>query len=136
MTACASRFAHYIFVRARSSLRMTPAMAAGIAQELWPLSALVSRLEVRVEPDVRKALLIALRLLLGVQKRLIDLDLRTRALQVVLAQATGVDPKSAEGHLQKIVESLRSAEVDAANEEASAMLDFLEMGKEPDGSDA
>jgi len=111
-------------------------MAAGIAQELWPLSALVSRLEVRVEPDVRKALLIALRLLLGVQKRLIDLDLRTRALQVVLAQATGVDPKSAEGHLQKIVESLRSAEVDAANEEASAMLDFLEMGKEPDGSDA
>lgn len=89
-----------------------------------------------MEADVRKALLTALRLLLDVQKRLIDLDLRTRALQAVLAQATGVDQKSAEGQLQKIVESLRSAEVDAANEEVSAMLDFLEMGKAPDGSDA
>jgi hypothetical protein len=89
-----------------------------------------------VEPDVRNALLIALRLLLEAQKRLIDLDLRTRALQIVLAQATGADLKSAEGHLQKIVESLRSAEVDAANEEVSAMLDFLEIGKEPNGSDA
>jgi hypothetical protein len=93
-------------------------------------------LEVLVEPDVRKALLIALRLLLDLQKRLIDLDLRTHALQVVLAQATGVGPQHAEDQLQKIVESLQSAEVDAANEEVSAMLDFLEMGKAPDGSDA
>ena len=88
------------------------------------------------EPDVRSSLVQILRLLLTVQKRVIELDLRVRALQIVLAQATGVDLKSAEDHLQKIVESLRSAEVDAANEEVSAMLDFLEMGKEPDGSDA
>jgi hypothetical protein len=66
------------------------------------------------EPDVRSSLVQILRLLLSVQERVIELDLRTRALQIVLAQATGVDLKSAEDHLQKIVESLRSAEVDAA----------------------
>jgi cobalamin biosynthesis protein CobD/CbiB len=88
------------------------------------------------EPDMRKSLVHILRLLLNVQQRVIELDLHIRALRVVLAEATGVDLKSVEDHLQKIAESLRSAEVDTANEEVSAMLDFLEMGKEPDGSDA
>jgi IS1 family transposase len=40
--ACALHFAHYNFCRVHSSLRVTPAMAAGIAQEVWPLIALVS----------------------------------------------------------------------------------------------
>jgi hypothetical protein len=40
--ACALHFSHYNFVRVHSSLRVTPAMAAGIASEIWPLSALIS----------------------------------------------------------------------------------------------
>jgi hypothetical protein len=40
--ACALHFAHYNFCRVHSSLRVTAAMAAGIASEIWPLSALVS----------------------------------------------------------------------------------------------
>jgi IS1 family transposase len=39
--ACALHFAHYNFVRVHSSLRVTPAMAAGIASEIWPLSKLL-----------------------------------------------------------------------------------------------
>jgi len=40
--ACALHFAHYNFCRVHSSLRVTPAMAAGIASEIWPLGALIS----------------------------------------------------------------------------------------------
>ena len=40
--ACALHFCHYNFVRVHSSLRITPAMAAGIASEIWPLAALIS----------------------------------------------------------------------------------------------
>jgi IS1 family transposase len=39
--ACSLHFAHYNFCRVHSSLRTTPAMAAGIASEVWPLSALL-----------------------------------------------------------------------------------------------
>jgi IS1 family transposase len=39
--ACAVHFAHYNFCRVHSSLRVTPAMAAGLASEIWPLSALL-----------------------------------------------------------------------------------------------
>jgi IS1 family transposase len=39
--ACALHFAHYNFVRVHSSLRVTPAMAAGIASEVWPLHLLL-----------------------------------------------------------------------------------------------
>jgi IS1 family transposase len=39
--ACALHFAHYNFCRVHSSLRVTPAMAAGISAEIWPLSALL-----------------------------------------------------------------------------------------------
>ncbi|MGA2337399.1 MAG: IS1 family transposase [Terriglobales bacterium] len=40
--ACALHFAHYNFCRVHSSLRITPAMAAGIASEIWPLSSLLA----------------------------------------------------------------------------------------------
>jgi IS1 family transposase len=39
--ACALHFAHYNFVRVHSSLRVTPAMAAGITSEVWPLARLL-----------------------------------------------------------------------------------------------
>jgi IS1 family transposase len=40
--ACALHFAHYNFCRVHSSLRVTPAMAAGIASEIWPLQTLLA----------------------------------------------------------------------------------------------
>jgi IS1 family transposase len=39
--ACALHFAWYNFCRVHSSLRVTPAMAAGIADEVWALNALL-----------------------------------------------------------------------------------------------
>jgi IS1 family transposase len=39
--ACALHFAHYNFCRVHGSLRVTPAMAAGVATEIWPLRALL-----------------------------------------------------------------------------------------------
>jgi IS1 family transposase len=39
--ACALHFAHYNFVRVHSSLRVTPAMAAGVTNEIWPLQSLL-----------------------------------------------------------------------------------------------
>jgi IS1 family transposase len=39
--ACALHFAHYNFCRVHQSLRVTPAMAAGISNEIWPLDVLL-----------------------------------------------------------------------------------------------
>jgi IS1 family transposase len=39
--ACALHFAWYNFCRIHSSLRVTPAMAAGVVPEVWPLEALL-----------------------------------------------------------------------------------------------
>jgi IS1 family transposase len=39
--ACALHFAWYNFCRIHSSLRVTPAMAAGVTPEVWPLRALL-----------------------------------------------------------------------------------------------
>jgi IS1 family transposase len=39
--ACALHFAHYNFCRIHSTLRVTPAMAAGVTSEIWPLSSLL-----------------------------------------------------------------------------------------------
>lgn len=39
--ACALHFAHYNFCRVHQTLRVTPAMAAGIADEIWPLVTLL-----------------------------------------------------------------------------------------------
>jgi IS1 family transposase len=40
--ALALHFAHYNFCRTHSTLRVTPAMAAGVSSEIWPLAALLS----------------------------------------------------------------------------------------------
>lgn len=40
--ACALHFCHYNFCRVHSSLRVTPAMAAGISNEIWSLDMLLS----------------------------------------------------------------------------------------------
>ncbi len=39
--ACALHFAHYNFCRVHQSLRVTPAMAAGISNDIWPLELLL-----------------------------------------------------------------------------------------------
>jgi IS1 family transposase len=39
--ACALHFAHYNFCRVHQTLRVTPAMAAGVTNEIWPLSHLI-----------------------------------------------------------------------------------------------
>ncbi len=41
--AFAVHFAHYNFVRIHQTLRMTPAMAAGVSDRLWSLEELVER---------------------------------------------------------------------------------------------
>ncbi len=40
--ACALHFAHYNFCRVHSSLRVTPAMAAGVSTQIWTLETLLS----------------------------------------------------------------------------------------------
>jgi IS1 family transposase len=39
--ACAMHFAHYNFVRIHQTLRVTPAMAAGVSSEIWSLAMLL-----------------------------------------------------------------------------------------------
>jgi len=39
--ACALHFAHYNFCRVHQTLRVTPAMAAGVTNEVWPLHSLL-----------------------------------------------------------------------------------------------
>ncbi len=41
--AVSLHFAHYNFVRVHRSLRVTPAMAAGVSDRLWSLEELVDR---------------------------------------------------------------------------------------------
>ena len=41
--AVALHFAHYNFVRVHGSLRITPAMAAGVSSRLWSIEELVDR---------------------------------------------------------------------------------------------
>jgi hypothetical protein len=41
--AVALHFCHYNFVRMHKSLRMTPAMAAGVSDRLWTLEELVEQ---------------------------------------------------------------------------------------------
>jgi len=40
--ACALHFAHYNFCRVHSRLRVTPAMAAGLSDHIWPLTQLLT----------------------------------------------------------------------------------------------
>jgi hypothetical protein len=39
---CALHFAHYNFCRVHSSLRVTPAMAAGVSDRVWELEELIA----------------------------------------------------------------------------------------------
>lgn len=39
--ACALHFAHYNFCRVHSTLRVTPAMAAGVTENIWPIEKLL-----------------------------------------------------------------------------------------------
>ena len=41
--AVSLHFAHYNFVRQHKSLRVTPAMAAGVSDRLWSLEEMVDR---------------------------------------------------------------------------------------------
>ena len=43
--AVALHFAHYNFVRLHRSLRITPAMAAGVSDRLWSLEELIERID-------------------------------------------------------------------------------------------
>ena len=43
--ACAVHFVHYNFARIHSSLRVTPAMAAGLTDHVWELSEIIALLE-------------------------------------------------------------------------------------------
>jgi IS1 family transposase len=45
--ALALYFAHYNFVRVHKSLKVTPAMAAGITNQLWSLEDIAERIEAR-----------------------------------------------------------------------------------------
>lgn len=44
--ACAVHFIHYNFARIHSTIRVTPAMAAGLSDHVWELSEIVNLLEV------------------------------------------------------------------------------------------
>ena len=89
-----------------------------------------------MDADVKKDLVIHSELLMNIQKRLIEAELRIEALKIVLVQATGFDLKSAEESLEKIVDSLRDMKVDEANEEAAAIIELLRKGKDLNNSDA
>jgi len=41
IAAAALHFAHYNFVRIHQTLRVTPALAAGVTDHLWPLEELL-----------------------------------------------------------------------------------------------
>lgn len=43
--ACAVHFVHYNFCRIHSTIRVTPAMAAGLTDHVWELSELIGLLE-------------------------------------------------------------------------------------------
>jgi hypothetical protein len=43
--ACALHFVHYNFARIHQSLRITPAMAAGLSDHVWEMSEIVALLD-------------------------------------------------------------------------------------------
>lgn len=45
MHAVALHYMHYNFVRIHKSLRMTPAMAAGVTEHLWEIEDIVALLD-------------------------------------------------------------------------------------------
>ena len=53
MSAPQDRTAYYNFVRIHKSLRVTPAMAAGVTDRLWEIGDIVALVET-AEPKARK----------------------------------------------------------------------------------
>jgi hypothetical protein len=45
----------YNFVRVHSTLRMSPAMAAGITDRLWDMTDIIAIIDMRAEPPKRPA---------------------------------------------------------------------------------
>jgi hypothetical protein len=52
--ALAIYFMHYNFVRIHSSLRVSPAMAAGVSDKLWSLDDVVALIEAREQPPKKR----------------------------------------------------------------------------------
>lgn len=48
--AVSLHFAHYNFVRVHKSLRVTPAMAAGVTDQLWSIEELIERIDAMAPP--------------------------------------------------------------------------------------
>jgi hypothetical protein len=51
--AVALHFAHYNFVQIRSSLRVTPAMAAGVTDHVWTMEDLATLNDAKYTPKPR-----------------------------------------------------------------------------------
>lgn len=47
-------FAHYNFVRIHKSLRITPAMAAGVSDQLWSIEELIERIDAMAPAPKRR----------------------------------------------------------------------------------
>jgi len=52
--AVALHVLHYNFVRIHKTLRVTPAMAAGIADRLWSMEDVVALVDAREEPSKKR----------------------------------------------------------------------------------
>jgi len=52
--ALAIYFMHYNFVRIHSSLRVSPAMAAGVSDKLWSMDDIVALIEEREGPPKKR----------------------------------------------------------------------------------
>jgi hypothetical protein len=48
--AVSLHFAHYNFMRVNKSLRITPAMAAGVSDQLWSIEELIERIDAVAPP--------------------------------------------------------------------------------------
>ena len=54
IAALALYFMHYNFCRVHKSLRMSPAMAAGVATRLWSMEDIVAAIDARAEPPKKR----------------------------------------------------------------------------------
>lgn len=86
-----------------------------------------------MDEDVRAVLLELTKAVVALQSQAAREYRRLRALQIVVAQATDVDLKSAEASLQKIEESLELS--GEASQQASAIIELLNRGKNPNDLD-
>jgi hypothetical protein len=87
-----------------------------------------------VEQETRRILLEMSELLSAFHERVVKLETRNRALQIVLAKATGVGLQFAEDHLEKIEADLRPSDEKAL--QVSTIIELLRKGKDLNKSDA